>query len=159
MPLDLAAAREKFLGMTFVQGECLIWARAVSSTGYGNFYLKEWGQEGAHRAAWRLFVGDIPAGLYVLHGPCNNRRCVRVAHLGLGTQKDNMQDSSREGTRWNARKMQCPRGHSYVASSWVGSGNWRRCLDCAAISARIRSGWNPEMAVSTPIRNARRKSA
>lgn len=45
----------------------------------------------AHRFSWMLSQGDIPKGVCVLH-KCDNRRCVRVDHLFLRTQDDNMKD-------------------------------------------------------------------
>lgn len=50
----------------------------------------------AHRAAWIVTKGDIPAGLFVLHR-CDNRACVEIEHLFLGTQRDNMQDCAAKG--------------------------------------------------------------
>lgn len=49
----------------------------------------------AHRLAWADANGPIPPGLKVCHH-CDNRACVEVAHLWLGTQKDNMGDCSRK---------------------------------------------------------------
>src|SRR5215469_3393240 len=45
----------------------------------------------AHRVAWELANGPIPKGAQVLHS-CDNRRCVNVAHLRLGSFRDNMDD-------------------------------------------------------------------
>lgn len=45
----------------------------------------------AHRAAWRLMRGEIPAGLCVLH-KCDNASCCNPTHLFIGTQSDNLHD-------------------------------------------------------------------
>lgn len=50
----------------------------------------------AHRIAWELTHGPIPTGMNVLH-KCDEPRCVRVDHLFLGTQAENMRDCSRKG--------------------------------------------------------------
>lgn len=52
----------------------------------------------AHRMAWQLANGPIPAGKHVLHR-CNNRPCCNVEHLYLGDDFDNARDRIAAGTQ------------------------------------------------------------
>lgn len=59
-------------------------------TGYGKFRLN--GENAnAHRAHWLLVNGKILKGQFVLH-KCDNRKCVKLDHLFLGTHQDNVRD-------------------------------------------------------------------
>ena len=50
----------------------------------------------AHRAAWLLTYGAIPAGAFVLHR-CDQPSCIRPEHLFVGTAADNSADMKRKG--------------------------------------------------------------
>jgi len=65
---------------------CWEWQGAKDRDGYGQ--TRSQGRVKAHRRAWEIVAGTIPAGLYVLHR-CNNASCVRPDHLYLGTALDN----------------------------------------------------------------------
>lgn len=53
----------------------------------------------AHRVAWERENGPVPEGMCVLHH-CDNRACVNVEHLFLGTKQDNTQDMLQKD-RWS----------------------------------------------------------
>lgn len=83
--------------------QCWEWlAHRHVHSGYGLFAL-DGRMQRAHRVAWLLFKGPIPADprhkyntLGVLHH-CENKACVNPDHLFLGTQRDNARDAIRKG--------------------------------------------------------------
>jgi hypothetical protein len=76
-------------------GDCWVWPYATRGKGYGAVSLN--GVDGyAHRFAWTLTNGEIPAGLSVLHR-CDNPPCGNPDHLFLGTLADNNRDMVSKG--------------------------------------------------------------
>ncbi len=82
---------------------CWLWTRAKGTGGYGNFW-NDGAYRKAHRVAWAISNGPIPAGMDVCHR-CDTPACVRPDHLFLGTAKDNMADC-----RSKKRHAAMPRG-------------------------------------------------
>jgi hypothetical protein len=64
-------------------------------------------RERAHRRAWRLYRGEIPEGIHVLHR-CDNPACVNPAHLFLGTNADNVADKIAKGRGWTPKEGRKP---------------------------------------------------
>lgn len=76
--------------------ECHVHSGSKGSHGYPQATGPQGYSGPAHRMRWLLEVGEIPAGTMVLHN-CNNKRCVRLDHLRLGSHIENMDDVSRAG--------------------------------------------------------------
>lgn len=102
----------------------------------------------AHRLAYTLFVGQIPAGLVIDHTchnidplcrggvQCPHRRCVNPAHLEAVTQVVNNLRGKGPPAE-NARRTHCSEGHELVA---VGrSGSKRHCPICR-LAGRVAKG-------------------
>lgn len=76
--------------------ECIIGSGSPNNSGYIYQYYSPTGRmEGVHRIAYMRTHGLIPAGLVVMH-ICNNRKCINIEHLKLGTHKDNFEHMVRE---------------------------------------------------------------
>lgn len=85
---------EKFWAKVDRRGpdECWPWLGCLSTMGYGRAGKKGY----AHRLAWRLMRGPIPAGHYVLHR-CDNPPCCNPSHLFLGDAAANARDMAAKG--------------------------------------------------------------
>ena len=72
------------------------WPWIPKSGRYGKFNIAGTAYVSAHRFAYELEKGPIPAGYFVLHA-CDNTRCVNPAHLRVGTAKENSEDMVKKG--------------------------------------------------------------
>jgi len=104
--------------------------------GYGTFAISALGRPvNAHRIAYALTYGEVPAGRLVMHR-CDNPICVNPAHLMLGTHADNMADMDAKGRRVHANtyKTHCINGHPLsdenVRRVRTPAGSARMCRIC-----------------------------
>lgn len=72
---------------------CWRWTRALTTSGYGHFSLKNRYYQ-AHRLFYILFIGPIPDSLEPDH-LCRNRACVNPSHMELVTHAVNGQRGER----------------------------------------------------------------
>lgn len=70
---------------------CWLWIRGLEKDGYGNLHVGQNHYVRAHRASYRAFVGEIPAGKHVCH-KCDQRSCINPDHLFLGDHRINVAD-------------------------------------------------------------------
>lgn len=103
---------------------CWLWTAYRDPKGYGR--AASTGREVlAHRVAWTLYRGPIPAGQHVLH-KCDNPPCCNPDHLFVGTNLDNVADRIAKGRS--------------CANHGTANGRARLCAeDVRAIRADSRS--------------------
>lgn len=73
---------------------CWYWRGNVRAGGYGS--INALGENKAHRVSYRLFKGEIPIGMKILHS-CDLPGCVNPEHLSIGTQAENVADMVAKG--------------------------------------------------------------
>lgn len=75
--------------------ECWDWTAGTFKGGYGQFWLNGTSVK-AHRVAWVLSNGPMPAGVLACHS-CDREICCNPAHVFPGTPLDNMRDKISKG--------------------------------------------------------------
>jgi len=126
-------------------GECWGWDGLGNSRGYSTMTVQRGDQRKkvlAHRIAYRLWYGPIPAKLGVCHR-CDNPPCCNPSHLFVGTQADNMRDAVAKGRVPSALKGSCKRGHPLHGTNLIlqkgANGRWHRvCRTCRHINEEAR---------------------
>ncbi len=95
-------------------GPCWVWEGYVDPKGYGRITISHV-SELVHRVAWFVAYGKWPKP-NALHR-CDNRACVRLAHLFEGSNKDNTEDMLSKGREACGEKH----GHAKLRQEQVDS--------------------------------------
>lgn len=110
---------------------CWEWMASRINTGYGQFLVEpKKSMKLAHRVAFELLVGPIPAGMEIDH-TCHNRGCVNPAHLRIASRPENQHNqrlhrnntSGIKGVSWH-KKMKKWRADIAVNGQSIHLGNF-----------------------------------
>lgn len=132
-------ARDGLMGFVL---DCLIF-KGAKSDGYGSKWRKGrmWP---AHRLAWLDAGRQIPDGFVLCH-KCDNRLCVNLDHLFLGTPGDNNRDRARKGRSVAGER------HPRAKLSLTDVGNIRRAITAGeslrSIARRYGMDWTTIRAI------------
>jgi len=123
---------------------CLLWTgKTYRDLPYGRLGIDR-RQHVAHRVAWEIANGPVPAGQIVRHR-CDNPQCIEPAHLELGTQADNMQDMisrrrfDRTGERNNSARLTWPVVRALRAASTAGASVKQLAAEYGVCKSQVRN--------------------
>lgn len=128
--------------------DCVEWSGYRNDKGYGRVYIRssgygqgDWRYVLAHRWVWEQANGPIPDGMVVMH-TCDNRACIEMSHLRLGTQAENLADMKAKGRshRWAETYTHCKHGHPFdeINTKWGLRDGYptRQCRTCLRENTR-----------------------
>lgn len=172
----MTTVEERFWSKVDKSGDCWQWTAAKFRKGYGQFRYEGKGQ-GAHRVAYILSVGTIPAGMRLDHtchtravergecvggDDCPHRACVNPDHLELVTEVENNLRGNGPAAR-HARKTHCPQGHPLSGDNLYAAprGNGDTFRSCRACHNEASGKWHAkkraEKAALPPVPQKKRE--
>lgn len=94
--LDASGLADRLKTVMMPSGCIEVIGRAYNNANGYMILQHKWKNYYAHRLIWEIHNGAIPPGMIVRHS-CDNRRCINIAHLLIGTINDNVQDRVERG--------------------------------------------------------------
>lgn len=120
---------------------CWMWTGPLDKGGYGAFQIGHNPrlEKLAHRAAWKVYRGEIPPKMCIDH-ICRVRSCVNPDHMRLVTRAQNTMENSLSVQARNAAKTHCSKGHPFsganlVIRNYTGRPE-RECRTCKQAAGR-----------------------
>ena len=97
---------------------CWLWTGALNRLGYGVVHSRKRGGKFAHRLAYQVWRGEIPAKFDIDH-LCRVRCCINPDHLEAVTHQENVRrgNLSQVSAARAAKRTHCPQGHPYDAAN------------------------------------------
>ena len=114
---------------------CMEWqGYCFQKTEYGQIYLNK-RTRSTHTAVWELTKGIVPKGLCVLH-TCDNRKCININHLFLGTHQDNADDMTSKNRQARGLKIHCAKLSEKDKNEIIQFIN--EGIDCRSIAKKFK---------------------
>ena len=127
--------------------ECWEWQGSLSDKGYGKLYMVLPGRGEclrlATRVVWTLQYGTIGPNLCVCH-ECDNRKCVNINHLWLGTKSHNAKDMWRKGRNDSTKSGWPPHARGKWTESRKRAASERWTPELRRRQADIVRKWSTE---------------
>lgn len=145
MPAKIEINEAYFRARSTVDPEtgCWNWTLFRSPTGYGKTSggISQYGEQQAHRLAYRVLRNEGKPLIGEIDHLCRNRACVNPEHLDDVEHRENMMRAPYNSHIMSrAGKTECVRGHPMDGVSFGANGVQRYCKTCKrAATARHRA--------------------